>query len=83
MRRVYDLHKLGRGLNLAVWWSTLHIYVWRSLTEPPNLFSITVIWGPIAKFNSHQYFQLYGIVAIAVHIAIILIFIYASYDDVV
>ena len=42
--------KFGRKLNLAVWWSArattklnsakisyLHIYVWQSHTEPPNL----------------------------------------------
>ena len=41
-----------------------HIYVWRSLTEPPNFKSAIAfaiaIFGPTAEFNSHQYFRLYG-----------------------
>ena len=70
--------KFGGELNLAVWRSTfataklkcanisyLHIYMWRSRTEPPNLnppiFFAIAIWGPTAKFNSRQYFRLYGI----------------------
>ena len=60
--------KFGGELNLAIWRSTfataklkcanisyLHIYMWRSRTEPPfksaNIFAIA-IWGPTAKFNS-------------------------------
>ena len=39
------------------------IYIWQSRTELPNLnryiLAIT-IWGSTTKFNSHQYFQLYG-----------------------
>ena len=62
---------LAGNLNLAVlvWWSSclkisyLHIlYVWRSLTElpnlnPPILFAMA-IWAPTTKFNSCQYFWL-------------------------
>ena len=44
--------------------SYLHIYVWRSLTKLPNLnlpiFFVMAIWGPTTKFNSRQYFRLYG-----------------------
>ena len=79
--------KLGRELNLAVWWSAfataklkcanisyLHIYMWQSHTEPSNLniFAI-VIWGPTAKFNSHQYFRLYGIAVLTLFVEIAII----------
>ena len=66
--------KFGGELNLAVWrsaWATVklksakisysHIYIWWSRTEPPNLNPPMAIWDPTTKFNSHQYFRLYGI----------------------
>ena len=39
-----------------------HIYVWQTCTEPPNLNlqSCNSDLGSTAKFNSRQYFQLYG-----------------------
>ena len=45
--------------------SYLHIYVWRSRTKPPNLNQLVniiaiAILGSTAKFNSCQYFWLYG-----------------------
>ena len=62
--------KIWRGIifgDLAVYITTtklksakiscLHIYVWRPHTEPPNL---NPLLGSIAKFNSRQYFRLYG-----------------------
>ena len=46
--------------------SYLHIYIWQSRTEPPNFKSANIlviaILGSTAKFNSRQYFQLYGII---------------------
>ena len=44
-----------------------HICVWRSCTEPPNLNPLynilaIAILGSTAKFNSRQYFRLYGII---------------------
>ena len=46
----------------------VYIYVWWSRTEQPNLNPpipfVMAIWDPTAKFNSHQYFRLYGIMGL-------------------
>ena len=65
--------KFGGELNMAVYITTaklklgkishLHIHVWRSRIELPNLNPIAIL-GSTAKFNSLQYFWLYVMVMV-------------------
>ena len=69
--------KFGGELNLAVWWSArataklksakisyshicMAIPYWTAKFKSTNMFAMA-IWEPTAKFNSRQYFRLYGI----------------------
>ena len=66
--------------------SSMHINIWRSCTEPPNLNPASMLvmanWDSTAKFNAHQYFRLYGISLIIINFIFTCMYMYVGMQKV-